>query len=437
MSIFDSGLAGAAWPALDRRFLQTGRRTAPPTFPLEVLAEPWRPWIERQAQAATCVDYAAQALLAAVSAVCGSRFVVDVTPYWREPLVLWQALVGGPSAGKTPALVAGRRLLAGVAAPPDEAIPEDEQPPGDEPVLTPWLVNRGMSSWSDDLEEALPVVSSDRKGRRDLIGNWTGEPSDTGEEFLDVGQRGVRFAGSVFGTLQADRLAEALAGIDGAILSRFLYGWPVPRLEARLKGWGCEDDGAAALLQRLVDLPGRTDEPTALTLDEAATDRLEALLPPLRAFGRDTDGLEAAWIGKAAGNIVRLAGLLCLMDGAARGAPAAGTAIDEAQLDRAHALWCDYYWPHAQAVFGEGPVTTVERRVRRAGRWLCRTRPGTVSREQMRREALGQSVNADGADAVIERLEQYGALRMQPVDKEERRGPRKLRWQVNPELWAN
>ena len=59
-------------------------------------------------------------------------------------------------------------------------------------------------------------------------------------------------------------------------------------------------------------------------------------------------------------------------------------------------------------------------------------RPETVSREEVRREALGQTVDVDIAEIVIERLERHGALRMLPVAKELRRGPRKVRWQVNP-----
>jgi hypothetical protein len=97
MSIADSAAAEAAcepWPELDRRFLQGDGRAVPPPFPLDVIAEAWRPWIEGHAQASTCSDYIAQALLAAVSAVCGWRMVVEVTAHWREPLLLWQALVG-------------------------------------------------------------------------------------------------------------------------------------------------------------------------------------------------------------------------------------------------------------------------------------------------------------------------------------------------------
>src|SRR6185437_4689564 len=109
--------ADAPWPALDRCFLQKDRR-APPSFPLDVIAPAWRPWIEGHAQASSCVDYIALALLASVSAVSGSRTVVDVTPHWREPMVPWLALVGAPSTGKTPAMIAARRLVGGVTAPP-------------------------------------------------------------------------------------------------------------------------------------------------------------------------------------------------------------------------------------------------------------------------------------------------------------------------------
>src|SRR5947209_7692623 len=198
----------APWPELDRCFLQGDRRAAPP-FPLEVIPEPWRPWIESHAQASSCIDYTAQGLLAAVSAVCGSRFVVNVTPQWREPLVLWQALVGAPSTGKTPALVAARRLLASVTAPPDTPVLDDKPPVG-EPALTPWRVNRGYSSWYDDLDAWLATLARDRQERFRTVAGWTGDPSHSGDEPLTVGKRGVRFPQSIFGCVQADRLVETL-----------------------------------------------------------------------------------------------------------------------------------------------------------------------------------------------------------------------------------
>ncbi|HYD04163.1 MAG TPA: hypothetical protein VEC60_00470, partial [Reyranella sp.] len=72
----------------------------------------------------------------------------------------------------------------------------------------------------------------------------------------------------------------------------------------------------------------------------------------------------------------------------------------------------------------------------RVGRWLCRMRPPIVSREEVRREALCETVNAETAEIVIERLERYGALRMLPTQTGPAGGRPRRRWEVNPELWA-
>lgn len=433
MSVADSRAEApnTPWPELDRRFLQSECRSAPPPFPLDVIPEAWRPWIEGHAQASTCIDYIAQALLAAVSAVCGSRMVVDVTAQWREPLVLWQALVGGPSTGKTPAMVAARRLLASLQAPDDPPVSE-EAARGD-PPLTPWLMDRGVSRWLDDCDW-LGAISRDHEGRPFVVGGWTGDPSHC-PGFLSFDGHDSRWPRSVFGTLQADRLAETLSGVDDGLLSRLLYCWPVPRLDSRLDRVTSDDGAARGLMQRLMDLPGTILEPAALQLQEGAVDRLQGLLPQLRAFMRDADGVEAAWIGKAAGTIVRLAGLLCLIEWAAGGAAEPCTTVEERHVERGHALWSDYYWPHAQAVFGAASPSIAERRVRRVGRWLQRMRPPMISREEVRREALGQAVNADIAESVIERLEQYGVLRMLPPQTGRSGGRPRRRWEVNPDLW--
>jgi hypothetical protein len=433
MPASDSAAAvDAPWPELDRCFLQKDRR-APPPFPLDVIPAAWRPWIEGHAQASTCIDYIAQGLLAAVSAVCGSRFVVDVTPHWREPLVLWQLLVGAPSTGKTPAMAAARRLLTGVTAPPDDTPVQERPLRRDEQPLTAWLFHRGISRWSDE-SDWLAELSRDGASRAVVLGGWTGDPAHC-EELLDVGHSSGRWAESIFGTLQADRLPQTLAEIDDGLLSRFLYCWPVPRLEARLDR--IEAGGGVRLLQRLVDLPGTCCEPAALALHDAAAGRLQDLLPRLRAFMRDTDGLESAWIGKAVGTIVRLAGLLSLMEWAQAEDKEPCSTVVEQHVERAHALWTDYFWPHAQAVFGHAPLTLAERRVRRVSHWLRRLRPQTVSREEVRREGLNQSVDADTAEGVIERLEQHGVLRMLEPQASRGGGPRRRRWQVNPDLWAS
>src|SRR5712664_1413971 len=109
-----SAEAQAGWPAPDPSLLEDGRPVVP-AFPLDVLPQPWREWVSDTAGGAGApVDYVAQAVLGAVAGLCGAGVKACVTQSWSEPLILWQALVGAPSAGKTPALDAIGRPLASV-----------------------------------------------------------------------------------------------------------------------------------------------------------------------------------------------------------------------------------------------------------------------------------------------------------------------------------
>src|SRR5580704_17373044 len=100
------------WPEIDAALFDHGRGAAP-VFPLELLPQPWRSWVADTAIGAGApTAYVAQALLAAVAGVSGAGAVVRLAPAWTEPLVLWQALVGRPSSGKSPALAPMRALLA-------------------------------------------------------------------------------------------------------------------------------------------------------------------------------------------------------------------------------------------------------------------------------------------------------------------------------------
>jgi len=74
------------------------------------------------------------------------------------------------------------------------------------------------------------------------------------------------------------------------------------------------------------------------------------------------------------------------------------------------------------------------RQVRRVARWLQRVGLDQVSREDIRREALLQSVDAEAAEHVIDRLETAGVLRILALQAEQRRGPRRRRWEVHPEF---
>jgi hypothetical protein len=83
-------------------------------------------------------------------------------------------------------------------------------------------------------------------------------------------------------------------------------------------------------------------------------------------------------------------------------------------------------------VFGQSGSNDRDRLARRAVRWLRTTGATEVSREQIRTEAMGSTVDAEGADRLIARLERGGVLRLLPTPKARHR-PAK-RWAVNSAL---
>ncbi len=378
----------ATWPQIDRSLID-GARPAPPPFPLHVLPDKCRAWIEASAQSHIPADYVAQGLLAAASAVCGTEIVVRVTPTWTEPLVLWPVLVGGPSTGKTPALGAARRLLAGLDR-------ENEI---------------GAVDWQDELDSWWRRAT-DRALRDSRLAAWS--------------------RSTVVGSLRPERLAEGPC--DEELAARFLYAWPGGADCAPLGTATPDDDGMRAALKRIAALTGSAEEPGTLIFEEEAVATLQGLLPALRQERLACDGAEAAWIGKGPGTIVRLSGLLALMRWAEGSDEAPDDISAAATLMDAHALWAGYFLPHARAVFGQAGGDGRDRHARRAARWLRRARLSQVSREDIRREALSQTVNADEADEVIDQLECAGVLRALAAQRVGGRGPTRRRWEINPKL---
>ena len=137
--------------------------------------------------------------------------------------------------------------------------------------------------------------------------------------------------------------------------------------------------------------------------------------------------------------MARLAAVLALLDWTAnRPTNAPPPAVITAQhLHAAWELWERYYRPHARAVFDRAGPSDRDRKARQVIGWIRAHEATEISREDVRRDALRQKVNAAGADEVIDALEEAGVLR--EVDDEEDyrgRGRPARRWQVNPALLA-
>ena len=130
---------------------------------------------------------------------------------------------------------------------------------------------------------------------------------------------------------------------------------------------------------------------------------------------------------------MRLAGLLTLMHWAEIPDRKQPFDVNPQRLEDARRLWTGYFHPHARSVFERAGSGDRDRVARRAARWLRRAGLHQVSREDIRREALGRSLDAEGTDQVISRLEAGDVLRGIPVQINGRGRPPR-RWEINPRL---
>ncbi len=474
------------WPELDASLLED-RRGRLPAFPLDLLPQRWARWIADTGHSIGApADYVAQGVFAAIAAVCGAGLHIRVKPGWSETLVLWQALVGSPSSGKSPALAAPRRLLGeiedamrqadaqrrlehetrveqaelltaqwkcsaadaiatGRAVPlkPAEANVDSSFSPSQLVVADATLEAmadvvagnpRGVVMWRDELAAWLANQGRYANGGSDR-GNWLEGWSASS---LTINRRSrsqplhlPKFPVGVIGTIQPDRIADTLDGQDDGMAARFLYCWPepvdyVPLLDRPV----VEDDEPLELLQRIAAIAATAAQPRVLTFEIEAVHELDLLLASLAAEAEAIGGLEGGWLGKAKGSVARLAVVLMLMHWSEDDNAAVPRSIGRAAARSAVALWRDYFRPHASAVFNQAGRADRDRLARRVLRWIQTTGTTEVSRENVRREALAHAVDAEGADKVIARLEAGGVLRLVPMAKG--RGRPARRWCVNP-----
>jgi len=425
-------LAKEEWPDTDPSLLEDGRPSLP-DLPPRCLSPWWQTWVNETAHATGApADYILQALLASVAGVCGAGVVARITESWDEPLILWLALVGGPASGKTPALVTLRRALAAV-----------ERTAGRE--------GRGPTVVEQDVAFSKLLVSARHRPAGALL--WRDEPAAW---FANLGANGRGLprqlttlldtwspfktalgpsspALSIIGCLDPARLDEALRSGDDGRAARFLYAWP------RSVAWrgfvgrpALRESDAVNALDRIARTVTDAASPLALTLDEGALKILDDHIGRLNQELRRAEGVEAAWLGKGRGMVARLAAALSMLDWGARASSTAlpPKAVTGEVMGSACRLW-DYFRSHARAVLARASPTDAERLMRRVLAWIRIRGVTEISREDVRRDALGQALNAAQSQQVIDSLERAGFLR-QVAHASDGPGRPPLRWQVNP-----
>jgi hypothetical protein len=146
------------------------------------------------------------------------------------------------------------------------------------------------------------------------------------------------------------------------------------------------------------------------------------------------DGREREWLSKAPAHALRLAGTLEFLAWSF-GSGAEPTEISVETMTAAVELTYEYFWPHSRAALRQIGVCERHADARAVLKWIKATRREVLSREEVRREALSQRLDAEQTNGLLEKLVKSGWLR--PAEPAPREGPgrKARRWAANPKLF--
>jgi hypothetical protein len=353
------------------RLIDDDRLPAPKLFD-DALPAGWGEWITNEAAARACPrDYVAGGLIGAASAKIGNARRVKATADWTEPAHLWFALIGAPSAGKTPGLqptiLASRAIErdaesdwrkalaayerdAAAAKARDKAWRDEVRTASNDGTRSPDRPTNAIEpeapprprvlTMNTTTEELQYILAENPRGLlyvRDELAAWFGEFDRYGGKGADrafylecwnggayvcdrVRNRGrpvhiEHAALAIIGGMVPDRLREVLADADDGLAARLIYMWPDPEPIASLFDRGDKDATerrttllrAVRRLHKLAMAADGIPAPRALSLDDEARKLFDEVRQDAMRHARTAHGLAAGWYGKNPGRVLRLA----------------------------------------------------------------------------------------------------------------------------------
>ena len=236
-------------------------------FPVDCIPEPGRTLIQDIAESVNVdASFPATAYLAVCAGLIGASRKVQVKRGWYEPAILWAAIIGRPSSGKTPAVDAVMAPLKPIEKGKIELFdselktyqaekesckkgdPQPEKPVCERTVIgdttTEALCLRlkenpqGLLLYRDELSGWIGSFNQYKKGGSDeahFLSIWSGKAvrvdRKTDEQFLYIEKPNL----SIVGGIQPGTLIRKLRGehLDNGLAQRFLYAFP----DDRVRGW--------------------------------------------------------------------------------------------------------------------------------------------------------------------------------------------------------
>ena len=486
----DAGATSGEWGDPDWSLLDD-RRGQLPDFPLDVLSPEIRDFLERSAHGAgVMVDHVAVPLLSIASSLVGTSRRIAPSRSWSEPCAMWTAVVGYSGTGKTPGLDVAKRALsniererrdkiaqlrrdhetrqetakaaqkkwkAEVQAAVDSGRPAPPMPPN---AVEPGEFTAPRLYVSDATIERLAVLLQARPSGIQLIGdelaglflNFGRYSGGQDKEFWLEAWNGKYFVVErmgrppvvvehllvgVTGGFQPDKLVRSFEGDDDGMYARFLFGWPQePKYQALSNSVAEDEPELANAFTRLIDLSGNDGVVRRIHLAHDAVEEFERFRQFLHTAKESLDGREREWWAKGATHVLRLAGTLAYLDWAWRGGPEP-TEVAANYVTAAVELWREYFWPHSRAALRQVGLTDRHRDARRALRWIRGNGKTEVSVKDIRRDALGERLDAQQTLDLLNTLVSSGWLLENTPKSGPKGGKPARRWKVNPSIRCN
>jgi hypothetical protein len=234
----------------------------------------------------------------------------------------------------------------------------------------------------------------------------------------------------VAGGIQPSLLEPSFEGDHDGMYTRFLFAWPPKAAYQPLTDDAEEVDTSIiniiARLDRLAKIEGGNLVPKEIKLSKEARTEFEGLRKWADQSQEAFDGREREWMAKATAHALRLSGTLCLLDWAASGNAELiedeivlgkiedePTEIGAEHMCAAIRLVQSYFWPHARAALRQIGLSDRHVHTRRVLRWIraCRRPEQDISIEDIRQDALGQKLDAEGVAALLAAMERSGWVR--------------------------
>jgi len=474
---------GDSWPTPDMGVLREGRMPPP-----EIIEKQIR---EIAGSKGAPPDYVMASVLSGAASLIGNARWIEAWPGWREPLAIWTCLVGGPSAGKSPAAEPVQRLLAEIEAARAvdfhqtlrEHAAEVEKaklsadswreeakrahdagnpiPPKPEDAFEPDPPKRPRAVVMDSTTEELAMIQkANPKGflqfRDELSGFLAGHGrygNDTDRPFYLEAYGGRTFTVdrrkndqpivvanltlSICGGIQPDKLNSLLlSGDDDGLSARFVYVWPEP-----VKPVKPDHDFDLSVLRRafakleVLEMEETDGKLAPVIMKLADPEPLLMWIQELHERETTASGVFGSFVGKLRGVCVRLAGLFELLNWAVSNHEKPPELVSENSVQSAISLIENYIILMSKRIFNDAAIPDDERHAASIARHILKNRVQNFNARKARQEwGLSGMRKAAQFDAALSYLEEAGWVRLQATRQGNTKGRQAKNYDVNPAL---